>query len=84
MNKASVKIEKMQREVDTLKFKLKEISEAEKQETKVSEAVSPPPPPLYVVKPQMVMPNSQIPENKRKSYDFEKLMGENNVVLNDL
>lgn len=77
MNKASVKIEKMQREVDTLKFKLKEISEAEKQETKVSEAVPPPPPPLYVVKPQMVMPNSQIPENKRKSYDFEKLMGEN-------
>lgn len=77
MNKTSVKIEKMQREVDTLKFKLKEISESEKQETKVSEAVSPPPPPLYVVKPQMVMPNSQIPENKRKSYDFEKLMGEN-------
>ena len=32
---------------------------------------------MYVVKPQMVMPNSQIPENKRKSYDFEKLMGEN-------
>ena len=77
MNKTSAKIEKMQREVDTLKFKLKEISEAEKQEIKVSEAVPPPPPPLYVVKPQMVMPNSQIPENKRKSYDFEKLMGEN-------
>ena len=71
MNKASVKIEKMQREVDTLKFKLKEISEAEKQETKVSEAVPPPPPPLYVVQPQMVMPNSQIPVYKRQSYVFE-------------
>lgn len=77
MHKAYAKIERLQRELESLKQRLRETSVAERAESKASGVVPPPPPPIYVPKPQIVPPELMFPEKKKKSYDLEKLMGEN-------